>query len=138
MQPPKPTKQVIVVRKDLNMRRGKEDAQSGHAVLSFLTRQMQGCQNAKFHKGFYEYMVRITPAAHDWIEANFAKVTLQVESEEELLEIEKQAKAAGIECHLVTDSGLTEFHGVATNTCLALGPDEVEKIDKITGHLKLR
>jgi len=35
------TKQVIVIRKDLKMRRGKECAQSSHATMSFLTRQIQ-------------------------------------------------------------------------------------------------
>ena len=81
--------------------------------------------------------VVVSPAAKAWIDSNFAKICLQVESEQELLDIESKAREAGIECHVVTDSGLTEFAGVLTKTCLALGPDEVENIDKITGHLRL-
>lgn len=38
---------------------------------------------------------------------------------------------------LVTDSGRTEFGGVPTKTCLAIGPNKIEEIDKITGHLPL-
>jgi len=38
---------------------------------------------------------------------------------------------------VIVDSGLTEFHGVKTKTCLAIGPNKKEDIDKITGSLKL-
>jgi PTH2 family peptidyl-tRNA hydrolase len=57
--------------------------------------------------------------------------------EEELTEIHDIALQAGLEVHLITDSGETEFHGEPTNTCLAIGPDEAEKIDAITGDLQL-
>lgn len=62
---------------------------------------------------------------------------LPVNSEEELLAIRDKAIEAGLEVHLVTDSGKTEFHGEPTNTCLAIGPDLVEKIDPVTGDLEL-
>jgi PTH2 family peptidyl-tRNA hydrolase len=47
------------------------------------------------------------------------------------------ARAAGVECHLIQDNGTTEFGGVPTYTCLALGPDLAEKIDPLTKDLKL-
>ena len=59
------------------------------------------------------------------------------DSEEELMGIHDKALDAGLEVHLITDSGKTEFHGEATDTCLAIGPDEAEKIDEITGNLEL-
>jgi PTH2 family peptidyl-tRNA hydrolase len=46
-------------------------------------------------------------------------------------------KLAGIKHHVVTDSGLTEFGGVPTKTCVAIGPDKSSKIDIITGGLEL-
>lgn len=58
-------------------------------------------------------------------------------SEAELLAIRDKAIEAGLEVHLITDSGKTEFHGEPTNTCLAIGPDLAEKIDPITGELQL-
>lgn len=129
-------KQVIVIRKDLKMRRGKEIAQGSHASIAFLTRKIQRYLNdVKYEeKHFAEY---ISPIELDWINGIFAKVCVRVNSEEELLEIERKAKEAGLECHLITDRGLTEFGGVPTHTCLAVGPDESEKIDAITGHLEL-
>ncbi len=60
-----------------------------------------------------------------------------MDSEDELMAIHDKAVAARLEVHLITDSGKTEFHGVPTRTCLAIGPDEAEKIDEITGELQL-
>ena len=85
-----------------------------------------------FSKEELEWMVEVPG------EKSFAKIVLQVESEEELVEIYEKAKAAKLEAHLITDSGATEFHGVPTKTCVGIGPDQAEKIDEITGHLKLR
>ena len=72
-----------------------------------------------------------------WLTGAFAKVCCRVDSEDELMAIHDKAVAAGLEVHLITDSGKTEFHGVPTRTCLAIGPDEAEKIDTITGQLQL-
>lgn len=35
------------------------------------------------------------------------------------------------------DAGRTEFHGVSTPTCCAVGTDFPDRIDRITEHLKL-
>ena len=72
-----------------------------------------------------------------WLQGNFAKITLSVDSEEELLALHTKALAAGIACSLIQDSGLTEFGGVPTYTAIALGPNTGAVLDPITGHLKL-
>jgi PTH2 family peptidyl-tRNA hydrolase len=127
------TKQVIIMRSDLKVRRGKEDAQAAHAALAFLGRQIQQATRDKDGN----VTVHVSDAAWAWIHQSYRKITLAVDSEQELLEIEAKAKAAGLECHLIVDSGLTEFHGVPTRTCLGIGPDYDEKIDAVTGHLRL-
>lgn len=76
-------------------------------------------------------------ALSQWLEGSFTKVCVSVSSEQELLDIVAAAKAAGVLNALITDSGLTEFHGVPTNTCAAIGPDFPERIDPLTGHLSL-
>ncbi len=126
------TKQIIIMRKDLKMRRGKEIAQGAHASISFLTRRLQ----SNFHPTDF-INVEFTDAMKEWMNDSFAKICLQVNSEAELEDIAKKAKEAGLECHLITDSGRTEFNGVPTKTCLAIGPDYCDKIDKITSHLQL-
>jgi PTH2 family peptidyl-tRNA hydrolase len=122
-------KQVIIIRKDLKMRRGKEIVQGAHASMAWLSH----CVRHALETGDLE----ITPAQVEWISGLFAKITLQVSSEEELLAVADAAKQAGIECHVITDAGRTEFNGVATITACAIGPDESEKINAITGKLAL-
>ena len=124
MNEPLVTKQVIVVRKDLKMRRGKEISQSSHASISFLTKKMQN-------------NIPLTEVENIWLNDGFSKICLYVNSEEELLKVHNQALEKGLESNLITDSGRTEFHGVPTKTCLAIGPDYSVKIDEVTRSLPL-
>ena len=126
---PRKIKQVICVRHDLKMRRGKQIAQGAHASMSFICRRLQEAGSVSLND--------FTDAQREWLTGAFAKVCCRVDSEEELMAIHDKALEAGLEVHLITDSGKTEFHGEPTNTCLAIGPDEAKKIDKITGHLQL-
>lgn len=137
------TKQVVVMRKKylnskgetFSLRRGKEIAQASHASMAFLTKRIK---NSWINKLFpFYYLIKLNTVQLEWINSSFAKVCLIVETEEELLNIYEKAKQANLEVHLITDSGRTEFDGVPTNTCLAIGPDESTKIDQITGNLKL-
>ena len=126
---PKRVKQVLVIRHDLKMRRGKQIAQGAHASMSFICRRLQESGSVSFDD--------FTEVQRAWLTGAFAKVCCRVNSEEELMEIYDRALDAGLEVHLITDSGKTEFHGEPTNTCLAIGPDGVDKIDAITGDLLL-
>lgn len=128
-------KQVIVIRKDLKMRRGKEIAQGAHAGMIFL---LNAFQEASF-KGYSapSDRVKFTEPEVRWIYGAITKICLVVNSEEELLEIHNKAIAAGLKSHVIVDKGLTEFAGVPTKTCLAIGPDFSSKIDPITSELKL-
>lgn len=116
-------KQVIVIRHDLNMRKGKFVAQGSHASLSAYKEAVVWCPDHVF----------------EWERTGTAKIVLRVESEEELLQIHSNARKsmATLPIALITDAGHTEFHGVPTLTCLCIGPADSDDIDKITGHLKL-
>ncbi len=118
-------KQVIVMRRDLKMRRGKEIAQGSHASMAFLTQRLRADP------------VVLSALERTWLFAHCAKICVRVDSEAELLDVHARARAAGIEAHLIRDAGHTEFGGVATLTCCAIGPDESSKIDAITGSLTL-
>ena len=72
-----------------------------------------------------------------WFQKGMAKITLQVQSEEDLLDRFDRAQKAGILCSLIRDSGSTEFSGIPTLTACALGPARSSVIDAITGDLKL-
>jgi PTH2 family peptidyl-tRNA hydrolase len=129
-------KQVIVMRKDLGMRKGKMIAQGSHAVLGAI---LSGGQlvNLQAFDGTRFLTSQLNPEAVKWLGETFTKICVSVNSEEELLGLKAQADKAGIRNSLITDAGHTEFHGIPTITCMAIGPDDEEKIDKITGDLPL-
>jgi PTH2 family peptidyl-tRNA hydrolase len=129
-------KQVIVIRKDLKMRKGKMCAQAAHASMKVI---MDLC-NRHISPNFnttYSFTVRVNDPLDLWLRGLFTKICVSCNSEEELLALQSSAETNGIRNALIKDAGLTEFHGIPTYTALAIGPDEVDKIDKITGHLKL-
>jgi len=128
-------KQVIVMRKDLNMRKGKMMAQAAHACMAFLTKNAVVNDDFwTFTTGFFPYDFNIIK---EWLNDGFTKIALQVDNLDELMDIYTKALNKGMIVSLITDSGLTEFKGIPTVTCLAIGPVENEEVDKITGHLKL-
>lgn len=135
-------KQMIVMRRDLKMRKGKIAAQAGHAcvtaVLAALAREQRLRQVQADETGVVltQNGQSATPLS-EWFARGVAKVCVYVDSEEELLEIDRKAKAAGILSALICDSGLIEFHGQPTYTCLAFEPALPEKVDPITGELPL-
>lgn len=112
-------KQVIVIRKDLHMRMGKAIAQGAHASVGVVLQNID------------------KPATKEWLHEGQTKICVYVNSEKELLELYKKALEAKLPAVIITDAGKTEFKGVATKTCLAIGPDSSDKIDKITSKLPL-
>jgi PTH2 family peptidyl-tRNA hydrolase len=132
-------KQVIVIRKDLNMRKGKMCSQSAHASMKVFFDRMPSAIT-HFEKGeptLVTYNCHMTPEMAEWKDGLFTKICLSVDSEDELLNLYEKAQTLDLPCALIVDSGLTEFNGVPTRTCIAIGPAKAEVIDVITGHLKL-
>lgn len=117
-------KQIILMRRDLHMRRGKEIAQGAHASMAWLSHRVRNGE-------------LLSDVQKEWLADKFTKVCLQVHSEEELLGLAAAAEKAGLESHVIQDCGHTEFNGVPTYTAAAIGPDLAQLIDPITGHLKL-
>ena len=129
-------KQVIILRKDLNMRKGKMVAQGAHASMKFILDRGHYAQSELDSPE--EFHSRITaPAIKSWVQGLFTKVCVSIDSEEELITIYEKAKESGLVVSMITDAGLTEFSGVPTKTCIAIGPNWSDEIDPITRHLKL-
>jgi peptidyl-tRNA hydrolase, PTH2 family len=130
-------KQVIVIRRDLNMRRGKEIAQGAHASAAWLTRRLVNAGPSGPNTTDVTVYARLSEPELVWIMGSFKKVTCQVQTEDEVRELINVASFLGVEAHLITDSGLTEFNGVPTVTAAAFGPDYDDVIDQVTGKLQL-
>lgn len=134
------TKQVIVIRKDLNMRKGKLAAQASHASMAFLTKGMYIGQPELDWSPIImntEYVGRELSEIQHWLNHSFRKICVYVNSEQELDELHAKALEKGLISHLIIDNGATEFNGVLTKTCLAIGPHYDDKFEGITNHLPL-
>ncbi|MBN2567535.1 peptidyl-tRNA hydrolase [Candidatus Woesearchaeota archaeon] len=110
-------KQVILMRADLRLPKGKMAAQAAHAAAEAALRSGKEALKA-------------------WRAAGQKKVVLKVADEKELHRYNQLLKDAGITTAVITDAGRTVI-APGTVTCLGAGPDEEEKIDRITGTLKM-
>ncbi|KAG8224889.1 hypothetical protein J437_LFUL004630 [Ladona fulva] len=113
------TKMVLVVRTDLGMGTGKVASQCAHAALSCLE------------------LVKETNVAHQWMAEGQPKIVLKLDKGEYgLLELRIRAHSVGVPSTVVRDAGRTQVMA-GSATVLGLGPACAEKLDTITGHLKL-
>jgi PTH2 family peptidyl-tRNA hydrolase len=110
-------KQVILVRQDLKLPKGKLAAQCSHASVNCIF---------KTNKNIIE----------KWSIEGAKKVILKVKDEVELLKYKKEAEKIGLKVALIKDAGKTVLEP-GTITCLGIGPDKEEKIDKVTSKLKM-
>ncbi|MGC9072393.1 MAG: peptidyl-tRNA hydrolase Pth2 [Acidilobus sp.] len=116
-------KQAIVVRRDLNMGRGKAAAQVAHAACEALVKALR--EGGRWKEW-----------AEDWLAQGQKKVILRVDSREVLEEIYRRAAELGLPSSMIEDAGLTQLPP-GTVTAVAVGPAPAEMVDRITGHLKL-
>ncbi len=127
-------KQVIVLRKDLGMRKGKMIAQGAHASLAAVLR---GSGDRPKAEAPGRLILEVDPATQAWIQGSFTKIVVGVNSEAELVAVHEAAVERGLTCALIRDAGRTEFGGVPTLTACAVGPGLPESVDAVTGALKL-
>ncbi|MBN2251435.1 MAG: peptidyl-tRNA hydrolase [Candidatus Altiarchaeota archaeon] len=108
-------KQVIVVRADLKLGKGKLCGQVAHAAVS-------AAEKSRWRK--------------DWLGENQMKAVLKCPGLEELLNIYEDAKRSGLPAEFIRDAGRTQIPE-GTITCVGIGPAPADEIDRITGKLKL-
>lgn len=112
-------KQVIVVRRDLKLGKGKLCAQVAHASLEA-----------------YKLTKRKKPSwVRRWETEGCKKIVVCVGNLEELLDLFEYIKST-LPCVLIKDAGYTQLPP-ETITCLGIGPVPDDIVDKYTGHLKL-
>lgn len=113
-------KQVIAIRADLGMSRGKLAVQVAHASV------MAALEAMKRKREWFE----------EWLSTNQKKVVVKVNGERELLEVYERAIGLGLPTSIVRDAGLTELPP-GTLTAVGIGPAPDAEVDKVTGGLKL-
>ena len=110
------SKQVIIVRKDLKLGKGKMAAQAAHASVAAL-------ENAS------------SELKELWLETGAKKIVVWAEHEKHLLEVFKKTPGK-IPKAMIKDAGFTQLKP-GTLTCIALGPWDSNELDKYTRDLKL-
>ncbi len=110
-------KQVIVVRADLKMGKGKIASQVAHASLC-------------------AYLKSDVKIREEWLNTGAEKIVVKVTSKGELLEIYEKAKSLNLPCCLIKDSAKTQLKE-PDYTCVGIGPAREKEIDRVTGELKL-
>jgi PTH2 family peptidyl-tRNA hydrolase len=113
-------KQVLVIRTDLKMSRGKIGVQAAHAAVS-------AAEEARRHHPSWW---------RKWFNEGQKKVAVKVASKEELLAIREKAVKLGLPCIAIRDRGLTEIKP-GTLTALGIGPGPNADVDKVTSDLPL-
>jgi len=120
------------------MRKGKFAAQVAHASMKVFFDRIEDEKLGGFF-GSDENVVTIcdfTPEMDKWRKGVFTKIVVGCEDLESLMGLYNNANSKGIPCALIEDCGKTEFKE-PTITCIAIGPDNAELIDTITGGCKL-
>ena len=111
---------VLVVRQDLKMGKGKAAAQCCHATLAAYKQAKRKCPDT----------LRV------WEATGQPKITVKVESEEELMTLLAKARSLGLVSYVVADAGRTQI-APGSHTVLAVGPAPGSQVDLVTGGLKL-
>ena len=112
-------KQVIIVRNDLKLGKGKIAAQASHAAVS----------------SFLKTEKKDPDASSNWLLEGQKKVVLKIDTKEELLSLFEEIKNI-FPCALIKDAGLTQL-SKPDITCLGIGPIREDKIDRFTKKYKL-
>lgn len=110
-------KQVILIRNDLKLPKGKMAGQSAHAAVEAALKA--DSTNLK-----------------QWRQTGAKKVVVKVDSEKELYKYIQMAKDQGLTTSIITDAGKTVI-APGTTTCGCIGPNKEEDIDPICSELKL-
>ena len=112
-----PYKQVILVRQDLKLPKGKLSVQVAHASVECVLKTGRRLVDA-------------------WMRDGCKKVVLEVADEKQLLDFKRLAGSSRLVNALIADAGKTTVEP-GTVTCLGIGPDEIKKIDALTKNLKI-
>lgn len=134
--------QMLIVPKDLEISPGKLMAQTAHASVAAILKLGHMDLPPTEEPQALNYVIPIAcdeqgKALLHWMTKSFPKVTLECKNAVQLKKLYDQAVEAGLPCSYIEDLGRTEFGGVPTPTCVAIGPAPREVINLITKRLRL-
>ncbi|KAJ1332938.1 peptidyl-tRNA hydrolase [Batrachochytrium salamandrivorans] len=115
--------EVLLVRTDLEMTKGKAAAQCCHAALAvYQSAQEKSTKTREWIKAWKKY--------------GQAKITLKCPDEATMLAIQAEARILGLPAKSICDAGKTQIKA-GSRTVLAIGPAPADLIDKVSGKCRL-
>jgi peptidyl-tRNA hydrolase, PTH2 family len=110
-------KQVIIIRNDLKLPKGKMCSQAAHAAVEAAF---------KADKEIVKH----------WRHFGSKKIVLKVKDKAELYRYAQEAKDLGLPTAIITDAGKTVI-APGTVTCCGIGPDEESRVDNVIKNLQM-
>lgn len=142
-------RQLIIVRKDLNMSHGKMAAQVAHASMAYFTRRMTVTQGDSSTTEIEVSFATSFDIWKDWLNGIFTKTICEAKNRNKLLKAKTIAEELGmvedVDFFLIKDACLTELEpeevdedGVGrTLTCIGFKPLPDEVAHKISKKYQL-
>lgn len=124
-------KQIILVRKDLQLRRSALCALVSKASAEFFVAN-DDSQKAE------ELIIKLTPTETEWLANGSTRIVLGVPSESALRAILFKAEIEGLQYYMIEGrTGSFDDDSQLELLAASVGPDEAEKLEEITKGLKL-
>lgn len=124
----KNVKQVIVVRKDLRLKKGKIASLAAHAAMQFILDNNESDRPD-------ELRVKLSQQEVHWLKGTFDKDVLGVDSQDALSNMVLKAELNGINVYSIFDKSKKPDEGPQL-VCAAFGPDEEDQLKQVVGSLK--
>lgn len=124
----KNVKQVIVVRKDLRLRKSKIAALTAHAAMQFILDNNESERSD-------ELCVKLSQQEVQWLKGTFDKDVLGIDSQDALSDMVLRAELSGINVYSIFDASKKPDEGHQL-VCAAFGPDDEDQLAQIIGSLK--
>ena len=125
----KNVKQVIVVRKDLKLKRGKVASLVAEATMQFILDNNESDRPDELHVKLSQQEIR-------WLDGSFTRDVVGIDSHDALCNLVLRAELNGMNVYSVFDRSSKKLDEISQLLCVAFGPDEEDQISQVIGNLK--
>jgi len=123
-------KQVILLRRDLKLRRAEAAALASKASMTFVVEGDESDRSGSVQ-------VELSGIEAEWLLGTATRIVLGVNSEDAMRKLLLKAELQGVSTYEITGSSNGKADEGIQLIAAALGPDDSDKLDLITGNLKL-
>lgn len=123
-------KQIILLRRDLKLRRAEAAALASKASMAFIVESDVSDRSGSIQ-------IELSGTEAEWMINASTRIVLGVPSEDAMKKILLKAELQGIPTYEITGSSSGKVNEGVQLIAAALGPDDSDKLDLVTGNLKL-